>query len=844
MLRNSLRRYTPTCEKLELRRAMATLQVGGFISTHITMGSNSADVRVSDGVESSTKLLFGPEGPTGGGSNFLAQANLFERIDDPPTNSKAYIGIFNLLNQPGADQNLSQIFDGSAATLIAATLDIVPSQGEVAGQLVGIEFSYLYDYRHDNVSRTGVPLVADSLSVVGQNGYSNNFLHVDSSVINPIHDYEDVGRGGLFVANFPVGSRISLEGSFYVSEDKITSYDFITDSIELRMRVVPPAPRLTDLAVSQPTWTAGQGVTFDYTISGANLTQAATVGLYWSADTTYNPGQDEAAFTTLTQTATGTYTVSPTFDNLTPPSAGSNPKYLLAVIDPSNAVAESDEPGGIMGANNVQPLLLSEPDLVATALAWNTAQGGVDFSYEVQGSVLTQDTTAALYWASGTTTDTILEPAATPITISQSTPIAAVQTVHVPWQELQGGPPPDGKYLLLELNPDHSVIESDAANDTNDLLSLLNGGDTTTVVTSSAPLFSVYSQSVTFTATVKAKAPGGGIPTGTVTFLNDSVFGSPPLGPPVQLSSDPNNPGFATAVFTTNKLGLGATLITAVYGGDIGFTSSISNTMLQTVVPDTTTLTLTAHQTSVYGQEDTFTAKLTADQPGRGTPTGYVTFAEGSTVLGRVNLSHGTASFVTTKLTAGAHIITALYGGDGNFTGSPSVSVTQDILKAEQTIVWSDPDPIGYGTPLGAAQLKATVSGVPGGSLPGALTYTPPAGTVLPTGMHQALTVSAAATTNYNAATFTVYIDVLTVAQQDAKLIQDVVVLVPTTLNSGQADALTSHLDLKGNNGDAHKVEAFINQVNAFRRAGILTAGQADALIKKANMLLVTLSLV
>ena len=46
------------------------------------------------------------------------------------------------------------------------------------------------------------------------------------------------------------------------------------------------------------------------------------------------------------------------------------------------------------------------PDLVATSLAWDTAQGGVDFSYAVEGSDLTQDTTAALYWASGTTPDT------------------------------------------------------------------------------------------------------------------------------------------------------------------------------------------------------------------------------------------------------------------------------------------------------------------------------------------------------------------------------------------------------------------------------------------------------
>ena len=135
-----------------------------------------------------------------------------------------------------------------------------------------------------------------------------------------------------------------------------TLSDFALDDISL---VGPDKP---DLSVTPPTWTAGQGVDFTYTISGADLTQAATVGLYWSTDMTYDDGQDEAAFTTLTQTATGSYTVSPTRDNLTPPPPGT--QYLLAVVDPSNAVAESDEPNhpGEFGSNNVRSLQL--PDLV------------------------------------------------------------------------------------------------------------------------------------------------------------------------------------------------------------------------------------------------------------------------------------------------------------------------------------------------------------------------------------------------------------------------------------------------------------------------------------------------
>jgi hypothetical protein len=110
-----------------------------------------------------------------------------------------------------------------------------------------------------------------------------------------------------------------------------------------------------------------------------------------------------------------------------------------------------------------------KPDLAATPLTWNTTQGGVDFGYQVNDAALPKDTTAALYWASGTSEDTILEPAATPIPIPSSTPVGVPQTVHVAQQDLPGGPPPNAKYLLLELNPDKTVHESDEANDTNNV---------------------------------------------------------------------------------------------------------------------------------------------------------------------------------------------------------------------------------------------------------------------------------------------------------------------------------------------------------------------------------------
>jgi len=83
-------------------------------------------------------------------------------------------------------------------------------------------------------------------------------------------------------------------------------------------------------------------------------------------------------------------------------------------------------------------------------------------------------------------------------------------------------------------------------------------------------------------------------------------------------------------------------------------------------------------------------------------------------------------------------------------------TVSINVDKATPTITWSDPTDISYGTALGSTQLDATAS------VPGAFVYTPAAGTVLPTGSDQSLSVTFTPTdtTDYTTATSTVSINV------------------------------------------------------------------------------------
>jgi hypothetical protein len=107
----------------------------------------------------------------------------------------------------------------------------------------------------------------------------------------------------------------------------------------------------------------------------------------------------------------------------------------------------------------------------------------------------------------------------------------------------------------------------------------------------------------------------------------------------------------------------------------------------QTVTKVTPTVTVTgAPNPSGVGQSVTFTAVLTATL-GAAAPTGTVTFLDGTTTLGTGTLNtSGVATFTTSTLAAGAHSITASYGGDSNYTSATSTAVTQQVNANAPTV--------------------------------------------------------------------------------------------------------------------------------------------------------------
>ena len=233
------------------------------------------------------------------------------------------------------------------------------------------------------------------------------------------------------------------------------------------------------------------------------------------------------------------------------------------------------------------------------------------------------------------------------------------------------------------------------------------GSTTTTVDSSLNP--SVYGQDVTFTASVTSPyLTYPHRPTGSVVFVIDGTsYG------PIGLSG-------GTASIEDAWLGVNGSphTVTASYTDGAGNFVSRSGMLSggQTVNADTTTTSLVSSaSTSVRFQPVTFTALVTADYPGGGTPTGTVTFMDGATTLGTSTLDGtGTAALTIDNLPVGDHTaITAIYSGDPNFSGGTSPAIDQVVNLDNTTIVLtSSPDPSTYGQSI---TFTVTVQPVPPG---------------------------------------------------------------------------------------------------------------------------------
>ena len=189
---------------------------------------------------------------------------------------------------------------------------------------------------------------------------------------------------------------------------------------------------------------------------------------------------------------------------------------------------------------------------------------------------------------------------------------------------------------------------------------------------------SVFGQKTTFTATVR-RTSGRGIPTGTVTFKSNGVA----IG-----SAVTDTLGVAVFVATT-QLAVGTDHITATYAGATAYAPSTSAQINHTVTKANSATTLTASSaSSTFGALVNLTATVLPISPGRGYPTGTITFKSNGVAIGTATLNAvGVATLtVGTQLAVGTDSLTAVYAASTNYNASTSAAVSHVISKASTTI--------------------------------------------------------------------------------------------------------------------------------------------------------------
>ena len=229
--------------------------------------------------------------------------------------------------------------------------------------------------------------------------------------------------------------------------------------------------------------------------------------------------------------------------------------------------------------------------------------------------------------------------------------------------------------------------------------------NTQTLLTASK-LNLVSSETLTFNAQVSQSTPNGHLPTGLVTF---------------QGSNGRTNSAALDAQGQANISGIaftpGTYTVTANYPGDTYNQPSTSNTLTLTVTnPQTTSTTsLTAAPATVQqGTPITFTAHVSGNTVVGQFPTGNVSFKEGTITLANGLLdANQNATFTTTQLTPGTHVISASYLGDASNVGRSSAPVTVTVTAINSppssiNLSYTPSVPTSSNTPI---SVTASVSG-------------------------------------------------------------------------------------------------------------------------------------
>jgi len=667
----------------------------------------------------------------------------------------------SLIGSTAAFGNLSVTSQGSLDLSQAATGTITATSINNVGSITGSGHLLLTDSgnltsgnlnlvlggttagsTYDQVQVGGTATLTGSLSL----SLATGFVPTPGQTFTIVEDTAGTPISGTF-AGLPNGTLIHVDGRLFqisYSGSDVVLTNVATPQVAANNATVTVVAGTT--ATNTGTWSQPGLAGIDtITASVGTIVQSgnSSSGQWsWSYPTTIstpsqtvtitaNDGQGDTATTTFSLVVNPNSTTSVT-SSLNPSVFGQRVTFTATV----KAVIGNGVPSGTVtfldGTTTLGSATLSGGKASYSSSTLVAGSHSITVSYS-GSSTYTPSTSAVLtQTVDQATTTTKLSSSNNPSVYGQRVTFTAVVTANAP-----GGGTPTGTVTFMNgtsvlgsgtlsggratlstsaLTPGSYSISVNYSGDANDMASssivvtqVVNEASTSATLTSSKNP-SVFGQSVTFTATIRAVSPGAGTPTGMVTFLN----GTTTLGTETLVNGK--------ATLPTSSLTPGSYAITVSYAGDGNFAGSTSSVVTQVVNKDATTSRVTSSvNPSVFGQSVTFTATVSANSPGSGTPTGMVTFLDGTNTLTTVPLSGGTAAYTTSALSVGSHSITIQYSGDGNFNGSTS-SVLKQTVKAAPTsiVVGSSATPSTFGSSVtftADVSTNSPGSGTPSGTV-------------------------------------------------------------------------------------------------------------------------------
>ena len=176
------------------------------------------------------------------------------------------------------------------------------------------------------------------------------------------------------------------------------------------------------------------------------------------------------------------------------------------------------------------------------------------------------------------------------------------------------------------------------------------------------------------------------------------------------------------ATYTSSALTPGNHSIVASFAGDANDAASASAAVATTVnIATTSTSLASSANPALAGAAVTFTANIVTVG---GTPTGTVTFYDGTNLLGNTTLTgtsgtSGIAALTVATLTPGNHTVTARYVGDTDDQTSTSAAITEQIVQSVGVTLVSSANPslLTDGVTFTVTVTNGSASAVPTGTV-------------------------------------------------------------------------------------------------------------------------------